>query len=38
MLEKMQDVLNKIRPMLQKDGGDVEIICIDIIYFTGRFV
>jgi Fe-S cluster biogenesis protein NfuA len=29
MLEKVQDVLNKIRPMLQKDGGDVELICID---------
>ncbi len=29
MLEKVQNVLNKIRPMLQKDGGDVELICID---------
>lgn len=29
MLEKVQAVLNKIRPMLQKDGGDVELICID---------
>ncbi|MBA4366120.1 MAG: hypothetical protein C0403_00575 [Desulfobacterium sp.] len=26
MLEKVQGVLNKIRPMLQKDGGDVELI------------
>ncbi|RPJ80944.1 MAG: NifU family protein [Deltaproteobacteria bacterium] len=29
MLEKVQNVLNKIRPLLQKDGGDVELICID---------
>jgi len=26
MLEKVQNVLNKIRPMLQKDGGDAEFI------------
>ena len=28
MLEKVQNVLNKIRPMLQKDGGDVELVGI----------
>ncbi|RJP75944.1 MAG: NifU family protein [Desulfobacteraceae bacterium] len=28
MLEKVQDTLNKIRPMLQKDGGDVELVGI----------
>jgi Fe-S cluster biogenesis protein NfuA len=26
MKEKVQDALNKIRPMLQADGGDVELI------------
>jgi len=29
MLEKIQTVLNKIRPMLQKDGGDVELVGIE---------
>ena len=28
MLEKVQEALNKIRPMLQRDGGDVELIGI----------
>ena len=26
MIEKIQEVLDKIRPMLQKDGGDVELV------------
>jgi Fe-S cluster biogenesis protein NfuA len=26
MKEKIQEVLNKIRPMLQADGGDVELV------------
>lgn len=29
MLEKVQEVLNKIRPMLQNDGGDVELVGIE---------
>ena len=29
MLEKIQTVLNKIRPMLQQDGGDVELVGIE---------
>ncbi len=29
MLEKVQDALNKIRPQLQADGGDVELVGID---------
>ncbi|RZB34433.1 MAG: hypothetical protein SRB1_00201 [Desulfobacteraceae bacterium Eth-SRB1] len=26
MKEKIQEIINKIRPMLQADGGDVELI------------
>jgi len=26
MKEKVQEVLDKIRPMLQRDGGDVELV------------
>ncbi|MBF0134708.1 MAG: NifU family protein [Magnetococcus sp. DMHC-1] len=26
MLEKVQAVLNEVRPMLQRDGGDVELV------------
>jgi Fe-S cluster biogenesis protein NfuA len=26
MKEKVQDVINRIRPMLQADGGDVELV------------
>jgi Fe-S cluster biogenesis protein NfuA len=26
MREKVQDAINKIRPLLQRDGGDVELI------------
>ena len=29
MLEKIQDALNKIRPSLQADGGDVELVGVD---------
>jgi Fe-S cluster biogenesis protein NfuA len=29
MKEKVQEVLNKIRPSLQADGGDVELVSID---------
>lgn len=29
MLEKVQNMLNKIRPQLQADGGDVELVGID---------
>ncbi len=29
MKEKVQNVLNKIRPSLQADGGDVELVSID---------
>ncbi len=29
MLEKVQNALNKIRPQLQADGGDVELVGID---------
>jgi Fe-S cluster biogenesis protein NfuA len=30
MKEKVQTVINKIRPMLQADGGDVELVdCVD---------
>jgi Fe-S cluster biogenesis protein NfuA len=30
MKEKVQDVINRIRPMLQADGGDVELVdCVD---------
>ena len=29
MIEKVRTVLNQIRPMLQKDGGDVELVGID---------
>lgn len=30
MKEKVQNVINKIRPMLQADGGDVELVdCVD---------
>ena len=29
MKEKVQEALNKIRPMLQADGGDVELIDVE---------
>jgi Fe-S cluster biogenesis protein NfuA len=30
MKEKVQDVINRIRPMLQADGGDVELVdCVE---------
>jgi len=29
MKEKIEEVLNKIRPMLQADGGDVEFVDIE---------
>ena len=29
MKEKVQAALNKIRPMLQADGGDVELVTVD---------
>lgn len=29
MKEKVQEVLNKIRPSLQADGGDVEFVSMD---------
>ena len=29
MKEKVQAVLNKIRPMLQADGGDVELVDVE---------
>lgn len=29
MKEKVEAALNKIRPMLQADGGDVELVSID---------
>jgi len=29
MREKVESVLNKIRPMLQADGGDVELVDIE---------
>ena len=29
MMEKVQEVLDKIRPRLQADGGDVELVEVD---------
>ena len=29
MKEKVEDVLNEIRPMLMRDGGNVELVSID---------
>ncbi|MFO7557454.1 MAG: NifU family protein [Desulfobacterales bacterium] len=29
MIEKVQAALNKIRPVLQRDGGDVELVGIE---------
>ena len=29
MKEKVQEVIDKIRPMLQADGGDVELVDVD---------
>lgn len=29
MKEKVQEAIEKIRPMLQKDGGDVELVEVD---------
>jgi Fe-S cluster biogenesis protein NfuA len=29
MKEKVQEILNKIRPSLQADGGDVELVDVD---------
>ncbi|HDH50655.1 MAG TPA: NifU family protein [Nitrospirae bacterium] len=28
MKEKVQEVLDKIRPLLQRDGGDVELVAV----------
>jgi len=27
--EKVREVLNKVRPFLQRDGGDVELVDVD---------
>jgi len=27
--EKVQEVINKVRPFLQRDGGDVELVGVD---------
>ena len=37
--EKVQSVLDKVRPMLQRDGGDVELVAVqdDGIYEFTRF-
>jgi Fe-S cluster biogenesis protein NfuA len=29
MREKVEEVLNKVRPYLQRDGGDVELVDVD---------
>ena len=29
MKERVQEVLNKVRPYLQRDGGDVELVDVD---------
>jgi len=29
MKEKVQEALDKVRPMLQRDGGDVELVDVD---------
>jgi Fe-S cluster biogenesis protein NfuA len=29
MKERVQDFLEKVRPMLQRDGGDVELVDVD---------
>ncbi|MGQ9499420.1 MAG: NifU family protein [Dissulfurimicrobium sp.] len=29
MKEKVKEVIDKVRPMLQRDGGDVELVDID---------
>ena len=29
MKEQVQDALNQVRPMLQQDGGDVELVSVD---------
>ena len=29
MKEKVEEVLGKIRPMLQRDGGDVELVAVE---------
>ena len=29
MKEKVQAAINKVRPMLQADGGDVELVAVD---------
>jgi len=29
MKEKVEEVLAKVRPMLQRDGGDVELVSVD---------
>lgn len=29
MREKVEDVLNKVRPMLEADGGNVELVDVD---------
>ncbi|KUK82131.1 MAG: Uncharacterized protein XD97_0499 [Pelotomaculum thermopropionicum] len=29
MKEKVQEALNKVRPFLQRDGGDVELVAVE---------
>jgi len=29
MKEKVEEVLKKVRPMLQRDGGDIELVSVD---------
>lgn len=29
MKEKVQEVINKLRPLLQRDGGDIELVDVD---------
>jgi Fe-S cluster biogenesis protein NfuA len=29
MKEKVEEVLNRVRPFLQRDGGDVELVDVD---------
>lgn len=29
MKDKVQEVINKVRPFLQRDGGDVELVAVE---------
>lgn len=29
MIEELKEIINEIRPMLQADGGDIELISVD---------